>query len=190
VNRTTIQLNSRSVHLVIGNLLRINKAVAKKWLNIGLNAAGSPAKAVAQARAAKETGLLQKSMTIKVPHDKNTRIPIGVLVGPGRRKGRFMRPNKAGKLKGFGAAQRELVAERKRLATGKIGKPIEREREAVRFVKASFPAARYRNPTRYAHLAERKKPAIHAAYYALARQGVPRLKQKLEQGIAAEPMRS
>jgi hypothetical protein len=190
VNRTTIQLNSRSVHLVIGNLLRINKAVAKKWLNIGLNAAGSPAKAVAQARAAKETGLLQKSMTIKVPHDKNTRIPIGVLVGPGRRKGRFMRLNKAGKLKGFGVAQRALVAERKRLATGKIGKPLERERAAVRAVKASVAGSVYRNPTRYAHLAERKSPAINAAFRTLQTAGVAKLVQKIEQGIAAEPMRS
>jgi hypothetical protein len=187
---TTFTLDQASVNRVLGNLQRVNKGVARKHLLIGLNAAGGPAKAVAQARAARETGLLQKSMIVKVPRDKNTRIPTGVLVGPGRGKGKFVRPNKAGKLKGFGAAQRALVAERKRLASGKIGKPIQRERAAIKAVAAQFTEGRYRNPTRYAHLAERKSPAIHAAFRTLQTAGVAKLVQKIEQGIAAEPMRS
>lgn len=186
---TSFQLDQASLNRVLDNLSRVNKGVGKKHLLIGLNAAGTPAKAVAQAEAAKETGLLQKSMVIKVKQNKQTKMYDGVLVGPGRRKGRIVRPNKAGRLKGFGAAQRALVAERKRLASGKIGPPLQRERAAVKSVLATFTEGRYRNPTRYAHLAERRSPAIHRAAKALESQGVPRLIQKIEQGIAAEPMR-
>jgi predicted pyridoxine 5'-phosphate oxidase superfamily flavin-nucleotide-binding protein len=157
---TTLLMDWRTVRRVRDNLGRVEKAVGRKHLLIGLNAAGSPAKATAQAESARETGLLSKSMIVRVPRDRKTRYPSGVVIGASRKVVRaFIQKGGVGKL------LTDRKATKRVLGGGKV---------------------RVRKPSRYAHLAERKKPAIHKAARTLEVVGVPRMIQKIEQGIAAE----
>jgi RNase H-fold protein (predicted Holliday junction resolvase) len=199
---TTFTLDQASVNRVLGNLQRVNKGVARKHLLIGLNAAGGPAKTVAQARAARETGLLQKSMIVKVPRDKNTRIPTGVLIGASRKVQRHVH-TRVTRTRVFAkrvSSAEELAAERYLTAAqlkaklkgtvvkGTKSRGVSEARAAKLILQGKN--VRLRKPSRYAHLAERKAPAINAAFRTLQTVGVAKLHQKIEQGIAAEPMRS
>lgn len=133
--------------------LHVRKALSK---------AGGIIRDSARTFVRKATGLLAKSLSVKPPVIPDSSYnkahhgrPAYVIVGPKRKAGRFLRINKKNALRGFGAAQKALVAERKRLASGKIGKPLERERAAVAATLKTFADAVYRNPSRYAHLVEK-----------------------------------
>lgn len=194
-------VDQRTYAQLMANLARLPRRMGIKHFRIGLNAWGGVVKTEAKALVRKESKTLEKSLTVKVVipdasynvahHGK----PAYVLVGPGRRSGRFLRETQARKLKGYAAAQKALVAERKRLAAGKIGAPLERERSAVKTVKAQFPKAIYRNPSRYAHLVEkghggprpaRAYPFIQPAQRKGATEGMNALFNKLRDGLAQE----
>lgn len=157
---TTLLIDWKTVRRVRDNLSRVEKNVGRKHLLIAMNAAGSPAKATAQSESARETGLLAKSQIVKVPRDRKTRYATGVVVGASRSVVRAF-INKGGK----GKLLTDRKATKRVLAGGKV---------------------RVRRPSRYAHLAEKKSPAIKRATKTLEVVGVPRMVQKIEQGIAAE----
>lgn len=137
------------------------RRVRFKHLRIALNAGGGLIRDRAKAIVRRDSGLLSKSLGVKVSipdasfnkahHGK----PAYAVIGPKRKSGRMMRVNRKGKLQGFGAAQKELVAERKRLAKdGKLS-PLKRELVAKKAVLKKHADAIYRNPSRYAHLVEK-----------------------------------
>lgn len=198
-----VAIDPRSLSHFTVAMQSLPRRVGLRHLRIALNAWGGVVKGVAQSLAREETGLLRKSIGVKViipdaswnvaHHGK----PSRVIVGPKRKSGRFMRVKKSGGLAGFGKAQRALVAERKRLATGGV-RPLARERAAVRSVAQAFAGARYRNPSRYAHLVEkghkrgkgrssaRAYPFIAPAQRAGNTRGLSALARKLREGIEQE----
>jgi RNase H-fold protein (predicted Holliday junction resolvase) len=198
---TTFTLDKRSLDAVLENLSRVNKGVGKKHLLIGLNAAGGPAKAVAQAEAARESGLLQKSMVVKVTKDKQTKMYDGVLIGASRKVKRHVH-TRVTRTRVFAkrvttaeelAAERYLTAAQLKaklkgtIVKGTKSRGVSEARAAKLILQGKN--VRLRKPSRYAHLAERHKPAIHKASRTLETVGVPKLVAKVAQGIASEPMR-
>lgn len=198
-----VAIDPRSLsHFTIA-MQQLPRRVGLRHLRIALNAWGGVVKEVAQSLAREETGLLRKSIGVKVIiPDASWNVahhgrPSRVIVGAKRKSGRMMRVKKSGGLAGFGKAQRALVAERKRLETSGV-KPLARERAAVKGVLQAFSGARYRNPTRYAHLVEkghkkgkgrasaRAYPFIAPAQKAGNTRGLAKLAQKLRQGIEEE----
>lgn len=190
-----LEIDQRSVAHFTTAMRELPRRVAIFTVRVALNAWGGVVRDKAVPLARRQTGMLAKSLGVKVKipdasfnkahHGK----PAYVLVGPKRRSGRMLRKDN---LKGFGAAQRELVATRKLLA-GK-GKPLERERLAVRLVKSTYDAV-YRNPSRYAHLVEgghkkgkgrsaaRPYPFIGPAQRYGEGPGFEKFKQKMADGI-------
>lgn len=171
------------------------RRVGFKHLRIALNAGGGIVKNRYASIVPRETGLLSKSIGVKVTipdasyNTAHHGRPATAVVGVKRRAGRMMRVGRKGKLMGFGAAQRELVAERKRLAAGKVGRALDRERAAVRFTLASVVGARYRSPSRYAHLAgprRRGKDILASAVAQTKSQVIAKVSEKLAQGIEIE----
>jgi hypothetical protein len=174
---------------------QLPRRVRFKHLRIALNAGGGVIRDRYKAIAHKETGLLSKSIGVKVKipdasfnsahHGK----PAYAVVGVKRKAGRMMRLNKKGNLKVFGKAQQFLVAERKRL--NKEGKlpPLRREHAAKVATLNKFQDVVYRNPARYAHLAgPRRKGAevLASAVRASKSQAIARVSEKLRQGIEIE----
>jgi len=177
------------------------RRVGFKHLRIALNAGGGIIRDRAKSIVRRESGTLAQSLGVKVKipdasfnsahHGK----PAYVLVGPKRRSGRMIRKNKKGNLKGFGAAQKFLNTERKRL--NKEGKlpPLRREHAAKVATLKKFPDAVYRNPSRYAHLVEKghggPRPAKAYPYLSMAvsqtrSQVIAKVSDKLKQGIDSE----
>lgn len=166
-----------------------------KHLRIGLNAGGGIIRDRYASLAHRETGLLSKSIGVRVsiPDSSYNKAhhgkPAYAVVGVKRKAGRMMRMNKKAKLKGFGVAQRDLVAERKRLnKEGKLS-PLRREAAAVKAVLAKNVGAVYRNPSRYAHLAgPRRKGAdvLAAAVRSSKAQAGAKIIDKLRQGLETE----
>lgn len=152
----SLQFDQRSVKALHVNLNVFPQRFTRIQLIKGLNAAGTPAKTAAQTTAARETGLLAKSMVIKVPRDKRTKVPLGVIIGPSRKVKRFVR---GGKVLGPKKAQKLM---------------------------ASGASLRLRKPTQYAHHAERVSPAIYNAQKALETAGMARLHSKLTEGLSQE----
>ena len=176
-----------------------------KHLRIALNAGGGIIRDRAATFARRDTGLLAKSLGVKVKipdasfnvahHGK----PAYAVIGPKRKSGRFMRLNSKGLLKGFGSAQKGLVAERKRLNEKvKTLNPLKRERAAVKNVGLMFPDAVYRNPSRYAHLVEKGHrkgqgrsaakayPFLAPAVAATKGQVIAKVQEKLSIGLNQE----
>lgn len=188
-----IELDPKDYAHLLFVLGELPRRVGFKHLRIALSAWGGVVKNVAKGLARVDTGLLKKSISVKPPvipdasynPDHHGR-PAYVIVGPRRRSGRMLRKSEAGRLIGYGKAQKALVAERKRLKDEGTLAPLQRERTAVRNALAAFSAARYRNPSRYAHLVERRHPFIGPATIAGATEGMAKLKAKLKQGIETE----
>ena len=158
----SLQFDQRSVAQLHRNLNLLPKRVAIKHMRIGLNAAGGVAKKTAAARSARETNLLSKSHIVSViipdasKNPEHHGKPARVIIGPSRRVVRWVRRTAKG-LRTIGA----------KTAT-------------------KFGIRAYRKPTRYAHLAERKSPAIAAAQRTLETDGMNKLYEKLSQGITQE----
>lgn len=169
------------------------RRVGLKHLRIALNAGAGVVRDRYASIAHKQSGLLSKSVGIKVKipdasfnaqhHGK----PAYAVIGPKRNAGRFMRINKQGKLKGYGAAQKALTAERKRLASTLT--PRAREAAAAASVAKQFGGAIFKSPSRYAHLAgpnRRGAPVLASAANQTRGQAQQRIADKLAQGIETE----
>lgn len=184
-------LDDRDVAYALHALNELPRAVAHKHLRIGLNAWGGEVKNILGFTAPRDTGLLRKSFGVKVKipdasfNTKHHGKPAYVLVGPKRRSGRMMRRSNRGKLIGFGLAQKELQIQR--TASGVLSlRPLARERAAVKLAKSLHPGAVYKNPTRYAHLAERKHGYMKRAEAVGKRLGQTALLHKIRQGVFTE----
>lgn len=97
-----------------------------------------------------------------------------------------MRRNRAGNLRGYGAANRALKANRRQLVNVS---GLQRETAAKRLTQQSFPDAVYRGPSRYAHLAGPGRRGADVINNALRQsQGVAlgKFTEKIQQGIATE----
>lgn len=171
------------------------RRVRIKHTRIALNAGGGVIKNQYAATAHRQTGLLSKSIGVKVTipdasfNKKHHGKPAYAVVGVKRKAGRMMRLNKKNVLKGFGAAQKELVAERKRLEKDGKLPPLQRERAAVKAVLDKNKGAVYRSPSRYAHLAgpDRKGAEVLAAAVRQTKdQAGARILEKLRQGLETE----
>lgn len=150
-----------------------------KHLRIALNAAMSPVKRQAIANAPRGSGLLAKSMRVKVKipdasynpnhHGK----PAYGLVGPGRGIVGFNTISKTGKVGGVSA--RTLAAATKATAAGKG--LIQTVRERDRFSKLAVkPVKLYRRrASRYAHFVEKGRKGKGATYFMAraAQQAAP-----------------
>jgi hypothetical protein len=171
------------------------RRVRFKHLRIALSAGGGVVRDAYAARAHRVTGLLAKSIGVKVTipdasfNSKHHGKPATAIVGVKRRAGRLMRLNKQNALKGFGAAQKALAAERKRLnKEGKLS-PLRRESAAVKAVLKANPTAVYRNPSRYAHLAgpgRRGAEVLASAVRSSKAQALAKIEGKLRIGIETE----
>lgn len=157
----TAQIKIFGVREALFAFRELPRRVGFKWLRIALSAAGGIIRDQAAQNARRETGLLAKSLGVKVKipdasfnaahHGK----PAYVVIGPKRHSGRLLKINARGNLRGFGAAQKALAAERKRLNKEGLLSPLRREHAAIVAVAKQFPHAIYRNPSRYAHLIEK-----------------------------------
>lgn len=168
-----------------------------KHFRIALNAGGGIVSRAAKGYARRRTGLLAKSIGVKVTipdasHNKaHHGKPAYVIIGPKRKSGRMMRLNKSSKLVGFGAAQKALAERRKELAGFGIA-PLAREKSAVALAKAAHAEAVYINPTRYAHLVEKGTkrtkayPFLAPAIAATKGQVVQVIASKIRAGVEQE----
>lgn len=174
---------------------QLPRRVQFRHLRIALNAGGGVIRDAYKARAHQETGLLAKSIGVKVAipdasfNPKHHGKPAYAVIGVKRKAGRIVRLNKQGKLKGFGAGQKELNAARVRLTKeGKLT-PRQRDRFAVKLALKNAPGAVFRNPSRYAHLAgpDRKGVEVFAAAVSASKaQAGARIIDKLKQGLTTE----
>lgn len=176
------------------------RRVGIKTLRVALNAWGGIVKDKAKSLARRDTGLLAKSIGVKVTipdASRNTAHhgkPAYVVVGPKRKSGRFMRRTSTGALRGFGKAQKELKTQREFFKTAGA-RPLARERLAVRMTRKQFGDAVYRNPTRYAHLVEKGHKRAKAYPFIGPAQdygnttGWAKFKSKLREGIETEARR-
>lgn len=171
------------------------KRIGLKHLRIALNSGGGIVKTAYASAVRRRTGLLSKSIAVKVTipnasfNSKHHGKPATAVIGVKRKAGRFMRINKQGNLKGFGAAQKFLVAERKRLGTeGKLP-PLRREQAAVKAAVQKFGDAQYISPSRYAHLAGPRRRGADVVARVVSQtkaQVVAKITEKLTQGIESE----
>lgn len=168
-----LELDKAQLGKLLKTLDTLPRRVVIKHLRIALNAWGGVVRDVARPLAAQESGLLKKSLAVKViipDASKNTAHhgrPARVLVGPSRKVvGNVV--NKAGAFKTVGAKRAEKL-------------------------KAEGAQVRTRKPSRYAHLVEKgttrgakPKPFIGPAQAAGATAGLSKLTQKLSEGLAQE----
>lgn len=197
----TTRIHLEGVDAALRAFAELPRRLGLKHLRIALNAGGGIVRDRAQQIVRRDSGLLAKSLGVKVKipdasynaahHGK----PAYAVIGPKRRSGKFLRLTRKGTLKGFGAAQRELTAERKRLEKeGKLS-PLQRERAAVAAVAKNNQDAIYRNPSRYAHLVEKGHggprpakayPFLSTAVSQTKSQVMQKVSDKLAAGIQQE----
>ena len=148
-------------------LRNVPRDVQNKHVRIGMNKGGGMIKATAVSFATVETGLLKKSLAVKVKvPDASFNVahhgrPAYAVVGPGRNKGRMMRMTSGGKLRGHGKAQKQFLEEVK-IAKGEGARGRDIQRAARNVTGGKFADATYRNPTRYAHIVERGSKRVRA----------------------------
>lgn len=147
------------VREALAALEEVPRRVLNLHLRKSLNKAGGMLRTAASQFAAIDTGLLKKSLKVKVKipaasfnvahHGK----PAYAVVGPGRATGRMMRQTRRG-FRGHGKAQREFLSQVKlQRGLGARGRDIRRGALHVTFGKYSD--ATFRSPSRYAHLVEK-----------------------------------
>lgn len=186
---------STTIHLSgVADALRafeqLPRRVKFKHLRIALNAGAGVVRNQYASSVRKVTGLLSKSVGVKVVipdssyNSAHHGRPAYAVIGVKRKAGRFMRLNSKGNLKGYGAAQRALVAERKRLNAEGVLSPLQRERAASAAVSKQFSGAQYRNPSRYAHLAGPGRDGV-SVLRAAAAQSMARAQARFSEKIAA-----
>lgn len=157
-------LDPASVAHTLTALEQFPNRVRFKHVRIGLNAAGGVFKRAAQQEVLKETRTLERSMAVrvKIPDTSyNTAHhgrPAYIVIGHKRRYARYVRRTKAGNLRG--------VSERKALENSR--------------------GVRLRVASRYAHLAERKKPHMKTAQQVAAMPAAAAFVAKVRQGAIEE----
>jgi HK97 gp10 family phage protein len=138
--------------------------IRNRAVRVALNAAGGEFKSEVKTRAPKETGLLKRSIGVKVavPYQKNK--PAWVKVGPQRGFRQPVEKNKKGKVRTVSKKIQNLLPESSK--------------------------TKYRNPTRYAHLVEggTKRGVKATRFMALSaslRQGaaVAKMESKLRTAV-------
>lgn len=174
---------------------QLPRKVRQRHMRIALSAGGGEIKNAYVAIAHRETGLMAKSVAVKVRipdasfNRRHHGKPAYAMIGVKRKAGRMMRLNKRGALKGFGAAQRALKTERARLQQeGKLP-PLKREAAAVKAVLDKHPDVVYRNPSRYAHLAgpDRKGGEVLSKAVRQSKDAAgARVVEKLKHGLTTE----
>lgn len=192
---TTAVIRVHGVPQALRTFEELPRRIRFKHLRIALNAGGGVIKNQYVAIAHRQTGLLAKSIAVKVAipdasfNRQHHGRPAYAVIGTKRKAGRMMRLNKRNVLKGFGAAQKELVAERKRLASDGKLTPRKREAAAVKAVLDKHKDAVFRNPSRYAHLAgpnRKGAEVLSAAVRATKDAAGARIIEKLQQGLQTE----
>jgi hypothetical protein len=173
--RAKLTFDDASYKRLLVNLKELPRRVGLRVLRIALNAWGGEVKAVAQSRVKRVSGLLYKSLTVKVKipaasfNTAHQSKPAYVMIGPSRSVSGLVR-SVAGERKGVTLARLQK--------TGFRGNLVRRVR-----------------PSRYAHFVEKgiagKKQIEAAAFIGPAQEagkvaGMNALSYKLEQGIAAE----
>lgn len=163
---TSIKIDQGSLHRVLSNLSALPRNVALRVFRIALNAWGGVVKDAAKSRARKRTGLLQRSVSVKVKipaasynkahHGK----PAYVIVGPSRSK----------------TAQVATIRGKVRSVGKSRAAKLQAAGTAVRTVRAS----------RYAHLVERIQPFIGPAARVGENAGFQKFIKKLGDGIESE----
>lgn len=184
---TTIQIVG--IEQAVANLGQLPRKVALKHLRIALNAAGGTIKGAVVALAPRDTKLLAKSQAVKVKIPdaswdvKHHGRPAYVVIGTKRGSGKFLRPNK----RGYGAANaffkiqlarsgRAAALDATRAKFSGVAQRAKLGKRAILLGKAV-----YKNPSRYAHLAEIK----HKFTASAARIAGPRAASKAAQKLAA-----
>lgn len=163
---SAVVFNQADARKIMRLLEQVSRKVAVKHLRIGLNAWGGLVREVAQNHARQETGLLKKSLAVKVVipdasyNKKHHGKPARVMVGADRKTVRALlsRPGRD-----------KLLSDRKALKTVLGGGKV-----------------RVRKPSRYAHLVEQKEPFIAPASKAGEAVGFAKLADKLQQGLEQE----
>ena len=192
----TLVLRVGGVQDTINAFRDLPRTIRGRHMKIALNAGGGVLRDAAVAFAPKETGLLKRSLKVKViapdlshnpaHHGK----PAKAFVGPSRDVVGFYRRSKSGRLVGIGAANRLFRETRREVESGG-GNRTQSRRAARRFTIDTFQQAHFRSPARYAHLVERgTKRGVKAHRYlarAVQQKGeAAQLKiiQKLQEGIS------
>lgn len=116
------------IEQAIRNLQELPKGLQRKHMRIAMNAAGGVLKTAAVSRVPRQTGLLKRSLSVKVKANK--RGEWFAAVGPKRGMKVGVRTTAKGTLRAMSAAKTKSLA-------------------------AAGETVRYANPARYAHLAEK-----------------------------------
>lgn len=159
---TRIIVDQASVAKLVKNLEVLPRRVGLKVFRIALNAWGGVVRNTSRSLARRQTGLLRKSLTVKVKipdssyNVKHHGRPAYVIVGPARN---VVGPVASGKLLSIRKATKRV------LSGGKV---------------------QTRRPSRYAHLVERRYPFIAPAARAGETSGFEKFATKIREGIAAE----
>jgi HK97 gp10 family phage protein len=164
-------------------------------LRKAMNKAGGMLRNAASNFARVDTGLLKKSIKVKVKipdasfnkahHGK----PAYAVIGPGRgfgAGGRFMRRTASGRTVSHGKANRAFL-ETVKLARGAGGGARESARAAKEFTGRKYSDATFRNPSRYAHLVEKGTPRVRARPFL---SSAVRIVGPAAQRVVVEAMRS
>lgn len=165
---SAVVFDQASVQRLANALAQVPRKVAQRHLRIGLSAWGGHVRGIARQHVRKATKLLDKSLSVKVTipaasynaahHDK----PARVIVGPNRKIKRPIVAKKGGGV---------------RAITEKRAANLRAEGTAVN---------RYRKPSRYAHLVEKKTPFIAPAAAAGETAGMEKMAQKIRAGLEQE----
>lgn len=178
-------------------LRELPRRVHNKHVRIGMNKGAGILRDAARRFARFDTGTLKKSLTIKVKvpdasfnvahHGK----PAYAVIGPARGKAKYFRRSSTGRLRGFGAANREFKVTVNQLRQGGApGRAI--SSAARRFVSSKFTNANLRNPSRYAHIVERggrrhkSRPFLGMATATNGQRALIETVQKINSGLMAE----
>lgn len=147
----TLNMQVRGVRETMAALREVPRRVQLRHVRIGLSKGAGMLRDAAARMAPRDTGLLSRSLKVKVKvpdasfnkthHGK----PAYAVIGAQRMKSPYRRKTAAGRMIGYGAANKEFRASLK--AGGGI-------RKSRAHVQGMFHNAVYRSPSRYSHLAE------------------------------------
>lgn len=197
MSRADLNMRVVGVREALQALRDVPRNVQIKHVRIGLNKAGGMLRNAASNFARVDTGLLKKSLKVKVvvPNASHNAAHHGklayVVVGPGRNTGRMMRRTSRGTMRGHAKAQKAFL-ETIKLSRGAGGRGREPIRAAKAFVGQNYSDATYRNPSRYAHLVEkgtrrvRPRPFLGMAVRIVGQAAMAAGVQKINDGLKME----
>lgn len=178
----------------IAALRDVPRGLQRKHMRIALSKGGGILKAAAQPFVPVESGLLKRSLAVKVgPPGRPARY---AEIGPKRRAGKIIRRNSRGMFKTSAAGTKKFLGEvRVQRDLGARGSDI--RRGALHITRASFSGSTYRNPARYAHLVEkgfhhksgrsvRPRSFLSTAVRMSGPAAQQAVVQKLREGLTAE----